>query len=50
MPINFNAITNVGIDKSKVQLSSNAWSDEGFNMIKDIKVFYQWGTDKINMN
>ena len=50
MPINFNAITNAGIDKSKVQLSSNAWSDKGFNMIKDTKVFYQWGTDKINMS
>ena len=50
MPINFNAITNAGNDKSKVQLSSNARSDKGFNMIKDTKVFYQWGTDKINMS
>ena len=49
MPRNFNAITNEGIDKSKLQLSSNAWSDERFNRIKDTKVFYQWGTNKINM-
>ena len=49
MPIDFNAITDAGIDESKVHLSSNTWSDKRFDMIKDTKVFCQWGTNKISM-
>ena len=50
MPIDFNAITDARIDKSKVQLSSNTWSDKWFDMMKDTKVSYLWGTDKISMS
>ena len=50
MAIYFNVITDTGTDKSKVQLSSNAWSNERFDMIKDSEVFHQWGTDRINMS
>ena len=50
MRIDFNAITDAGIDESKLHLSSNTWSDKRFDLIKDTKVFYQWGTDKISMS
>ena len=50
MPIYFNATTDAGIDESKVHLSSNAQSDKRFDMIKDAKVFYQRGTNKISMS
>ena len=50
MSIDFYAITDAGIDESKVQLSSNTWSDKLMNVIKDTKVSYQWGTNKISMN
>ena len=45
-----NAITDTGTDKSNVQLSSNTLSNARFDMIKDSEVFYQWGTDRINMS
>ena len=42
MAVYFNAITDTGTDKSKVQLSSNTWSNERFDMIEYdmIEVFY----------
>ena len=49
MAIYFNAIINAGIDKCKVQLSSNTCSNKRFDMVKYAKVFLQWSTDKINM-
>ena len=50
MAIYLNAITDTGTDKNKVQLSSNTWRNERFDMIKDSEVFYQWCTDRINMS
>ena len=37
MPIDFNVITDVRIDKSKLHLCSNTWSEKIYNMIKDTK-------------
>ena len=50
MAIYFNAITDTGTDKSKVQLSSKTLRNERFDKIKDSEVFYQWCTDGINMS
>ena len=45
-----NAIIHTGVDECKALLFDNTWSYKRLDVIKDCRVFYQWGTDKINIS
>ena len=50
MPIYSNAIVDVVIYEGKIQLPSNTWTNNQFDVIKYPIVYYQRGTYKIHMS